>query len=367
VKGRPKPNAVDADTLRRWKLKGAQSILLDERLKYMEVEGVRRYVAMMVGVPRIFPGMLPTQASGRWSTTNPPLVNFPPDCVNPACPGVGTEHAYRFPECWSSRDLVGPDSGWWFLHYDLDAIEAKIADADAGDEEALQGYRKGWDHHTLRTCKAYKHPLPPLLTKALHTDPSCEAWRQSWTPPWDGSEDRRRHIIKTVGYATQFCISPKGVLDAKDIEKLGLDPDELVKFAKMYLASRPVLVAHKRRVWEDCAKTMRSYSWYGRRRLLYGDWNTRAKEGWSHRVSSTVTDMQNEHIIKLAERFPESYLVLNSHDGLTWAFPDSEAMEVVMEFVKPLVERERTSPLGYSFLSTASWEWVGTDCQHHRL
>jgi starch phosphorylase len=45
----------------------------------------------------------------------------------------------------------------------------------------------------------------------------------------------------------------------------------------------------------------------------------------------------------------------------------SEAMEVVMEFVKPLVERERTSPLGYSFLSTASWEWVGTDCQHHRL
>ena len=168
-------------------------------------------------------------------------------------------------------------------------------------------------------------------------------------------------------YATQFCISPKGVLEAKDIEKLGLHPDVLVRFAKLVIAAQPTLMAHKRRVWEDCAKTMRSYSWYGRRRLLYGDWNTRAKEGWSHRVSSTVTDMQNAHVIALDARFPESHLVLNSHDGLVWAFPERVGLEEALAFTKPLVERERTSPSGHTFLSTASWEWVGTDLQRHGL
>ena len=358
------PTSIDADVLRHYKVLGVESVVLDARLAHTEVEGVARYVRMMEGVERVYPGFLPTQASGRWSTTNPPLVNFPPDCVNPAC--SEGEHP-RSAQCWSARDTVGPDEGWWWLHYDLDAIEGKVADADAGDTEALEAYAKGWDVHMIRTCRAYNHALPPDLTKRCHTSPECKAWRESWVPEWTGDEDRRRHIIKTLTYATQYAISPKGVLQARDIEKLGLAPDELVRFAKVYLKSRPILVARKNVVWEQCAKSSVSYSWYGRRRRLYGDWDTRAKEGWSHRVSATVTDLQNQCLITITHKWPDCHLVLNSHDGLTLAFPERWDPATVKAEIAPIVEAPRTSPSGHTFTSTASWEWIGSDLVKHRL
>lgn len=383
--------SVESDALRRWKLRGGESPLLDARLKYMEVEGVARYVRMMgdiacqdCGFPpsmhdgtyepacthfngRVHPLMLPTQASGRWSTTGPPLVNFPPDCINPACPKAGTEHACDTDLCWSARDIVGPDEGWWFLHYDLDAIEAKWAAADAGDQDDLDAFANGWDIHTITACRGFGIPLPPIRTKALHTSPECADWRRLWTPEWSGGEDRRRHIFKTMRYATQFCINAKGVLAAKDIEKLGLDPLELVRFATRYLKAKPALMARKQQVWDECARKGVSYTWYGRRRRLYGDWNTRAKEGWSHRISGTVTDFQNGNIIKLCAEFPECHLVLNSHDGLTLAFPVSTPVERVMAFARPLVERDVTSPTGHTVKVTASWDRVEADLSHHHI
>lgn len=360
------PNSVDSDVLRKWKLRGAESVVLDARLDFTEIEGVARYVRMMEGVERVFPSYLPTQASGRWSTTNPPLVNFPANCINPECPIQG-EHGVNTPTCWSARDVVGPDESWWFLHWDLDAIEARFAAADAGDQDDLQAFANGWDIHTLTTCQAYRHEVPPLRTKVLHTNPSCEDWRNSWVPPWSGAEDRRRHIFKAMRYACQFCIHPKGVLQAKDIEKLGLKPDELVRFATMYLKSKPALVARKRQVWDDCAKSGVSYTWYGRRRRLYGDWASRAKEGWSHRISGTVTDYMNQAIIALTNHFQECHLVLNSHDGCILAFPESTTPEVVLPIARSAIERDITSPTGFTVGVTASWERVTSDLRREAL
>ena len=364
---KPSLTSVDQDALFRWKMRGASSPLLDARVKYMEVEGIARYVRMMRGVERVHPLMLPTQASGRWSTTGPPLVNFPPDCINPECPLVGTEHAYARSECWSARDVVGPDEGWYWLHYDLDSIEAKWAAADSGDQEDLEAFSKGYDIHTIRTCRALRHDLPPLLTKALHGDPSCQAWRDSWNPPWSGGEDRRRHAFKTVGYATLYALTAKGVLQSKGIDKLGMTPEEIVKFTNLYLKSKATLVAHKRRIWDDCAKAGVSYTWFGRRRRLYGNWETRAKEGWSHRISGTVSDYQNQIIIRLQSEYPESHLVLNRHDGLDWAFPVDTPVVEVMAFLRPLVERDVTSPTGHAVNVTASWEVIHADLKREPL
>ena len=364
---RKSPNSVDADVLRKWKILGAESPLLDARLRFTEIEGVAKYVRMMRGVTKVSPNMLPTQASGRWSTTAPPLPGFPPDCANPACPGASEEHAYRFPECWSARDLVGPDEGWYWLHWDLDAIEAKWAAADAGDMDDLEAFRSGYDLHTITACRAYKHALPPVLTKACHDGPESEAWRASWSPPWSGAEDRRRHIFKTVRYATLYGISPKGVLQARDIEKLGLKPAELVRFATMYLRAKPTLVARKRAVWDECAKARVSYTWFGRRRRLYGDWNACAKEGWSHRISGTVSDYMNQAIIAITSHFPECALVLNSHDGCTLTFPVSIPVDVSLATCRSYVEKIVTSPTGHTVPVTASWEWVDASLTHHTL
>lgn len=388
---KPKASSVESDALRRWKLRGASSPLLDARLKFMEVEGVARYVRFMGDLPchvcgfnekmhnpnvalacpqyspRVFPNFLPTQASGRWSTTNPPMTNFPPDCVAPTCTLAGTEHGCVTSQCWSAREVVGPDEGTYWVHFDLDGIEARWAAADSGDQDDLQAFRNGWDLHTITACRAYNLPLPPVLTKLLHTDLSCEPWRNLWVPPWSGAEDRRRHIIKTMRYATLYGISSKGVLQAKGIEKLGLKPEELVAFATRYLRSKPALIARKRQVWDDCAKTGVSYTWFGRRRRLYGDWNTRAKEGWSHRISGTVTDYMNQALIAITDHFPECHLVLNSHDGATIAFPLATDLTTVLLFSRGQVEREVTSPTGHIVPVTASWEQITSDLVRHGL
>ena len=358
--------SIAADALRSVRSKGGASPLLDARLEYTEVEGVSRYVRMMRGVESVQPTMLPTQASGRWSTTDPPLVTFPHDCINPRC-GIVGPHIAESETCWSAQELVGPTYGWWWLKVDLDAIEGKIAAAEAGDEDELTAFEKGWDIHTLTACGMFNKPRPPILTKALHRDPSCQAWRELWDPPWSGSEDRRRHIAKVERYATQFCRNPRGVLQAQGIEKLGLTPAEVVRFAESFLASKPKLMARKRQVWADSIRLRVAYTWYGRRRRLYGSEDDIAKTGWSHRVSGTVTDMMNEFAIWLDRAFPESHLVLNGHDSLTWAFPSGHEPAAVVARAGPALERRREGPNGYGFTSTGSWSWIDQEVRKRAL
>ncbi len=70
--------SVEADVLEALRRKGVESDILSARLAWTELEGIRRYVADMAERSRIYPLMFPTaQAGGRWSTTQPPLTNWP--------------------------------------------------------------------------------------------------------------------------------------------------------------------------------------------------------------------------------------------------------------------------------------------------
>lgn len=353
---RPKrsPRSVEGEVLRQLKEAGAESELLDFRLEYMEYEGIARYLRGMVGRGRVHPRMLPTQASGRWSTQDPPLVNFPAhakdDCDR--CQRVRRGEIEAPKDGWcprAVREVILPDPGYYFIHFDLNAIEGRFGAADARDEEELDAYRKNEDVHTvLGAAPMFGMPAPPIRTKALHTstDPLCIAWRESWTPPWSGEADRRRHLAKTLKYATLYGKDHKGAASAKGVEKL-TNPDgtkmtkaQVESFAKMYLKARPLLTRHKTRRFEEYARANVSYTFRGRRRRLFGDAWTRAKEGWSHRLQGAVPDIMNEYIITFARIFPEdSWLILNSHDGVTWCFPDRLPAKETLATMRGIVER----------------------------
>src|SRR3989304_4814680 len=51
--------------------------VLRARIRWSEADSFARYVRPLVGVESVSPGYLPTQANGRWSITNPPLITFP--------------------------------------------------------------------------------------------------------------------------------------------------------------------------------------------------------------------------------------------------------------------------------------------------
>lgn len=358
--------SVDEETLHQLKAAGATSQILDLRMEFQEYEGIARFLRMLAGKARIFPRMMPTQASGRWSTADPPRGNFPAhspeDCDR--CRALAARG--ETPPAWCPRDVRGtclPDPGTYWIKYDLDAIEGRFAAAYAQDEEELTAYRRGYDVHTaLGACPMFRQPLPPLLTKQCHTDPSCQAWRDAWAPPWAGESDRRRHLAKTLKYATQFSWDYKGAGEAKGVEKLGLTKREVLQFAKMYVAARPILTGCKQARFQRYAKESVAYTFRGRRRRLYGNAKDRAKAGWSHEVQGSVPDIMNDYIIQFA-RHPllgQGYLVGNFHDGLEWAMSTSMSAADALQVAINIVERDWTVA-GMSMPVSASWGVVYPD------
>lgn len=324
-----------ADTLRQWKAKGVESLLLDARLKYTDAEGFHRYASMLAGVDIIHPDMLPTQASGRWSTTGPPLTNFPP----------------------SMDDVLIPMEGFYFIGWDMEAIEGRIGSAYMRDKEDLEAYNNGWDIHTITACRAWKRPLPPFLDKRVHKDPECQEWREGWkttkllpsgkeiilTPEWQGKDDRRRHLAKIARYCYQYVNPVKGqeraILTAKDIEKQGLDRSEMLDFGKRYLATKIGMTNFKIKLFKELNERGVARTIFGRRRRLYGEYATKGKEGWSFMVSGSVSDLMNQSFIRIANVFPEASLVKNGHDSGLWQFPESTPVDHAVQVVKGIVNQ----------------------------
>lgn len=348
--------SVEADTLETLRRKGVESDLLDARLAWTELEGIRRYIADMVERPRIYPLMLPTaQAGGRWSTTNPPLTNWPRHDVS-VC---GLPHGDS--NQWCPRDVrnvLVPDPGTYWLKFDWSAVEARLAATYCQDTEDLRAFRDGLDIHTLTACRMFGLELPPVQTGDLHTAPEVGAWRARYG--WGGSDDSRRHMAKTARYALLYAEDHRGILNAKGVEKLGYTRRELEDFGRAYLRAKPSFVAAKSKAQQECARTGMARTGFGRLRRLSGDLRTRAKEGFSHMISGTVSDMMNLTLIGIHAQIPACHLVVNRHDGAEIAFPDEMDVSETFGSLQSLVER-MWAFWGHSFTCPASWAIVYPD------
>lgn len=351
---RKPPTSVEADVLEDLRRKGVDSEVLDARLEHSELEGIRRYIADMAERPRIYPLMLPTaQAGGRWSTTRPPLTNWPRHDVS-TCQ---LEHISD----WCPRDVRGvllPDPGTYWLKFDWEAVEARLAATYCQDKDDLQAFQEGLDIHTLTACRMFGLPLPPVQTKHLHTAESCAAWRER--VKWGGGEDARRHMAKTARYALLYAEDHRGILNAKGVEKLGYTRKELEEFGRAYLRAKPAFVAAKSAAQSECGRVGFARSGFGRLRRLHGDLRARSKEGWSHIISSTVSDMMNQTLIGIHATIPTCWLVVNRHDGAEIGFLSEVSLSDSAVALRHLAEREWVF-WGHTFSCPATWSLVRPD------
>ena len=326
--------SIDEDTLIALKKKGVSNTLLDCRLEYAEASTLlNNFIAPLTKQYKVFPQFLPTQASGRWSTTNPPITNFPKECCNPQHEPLGKHRPQK--GCYTPRDVVVPDPGTYWIHFDWDAIEAKLVAAFSHDKADLEAFSKGYDIHTITACKMWGIPLPPILTKACHTLPECEEWRGLWVPVWEGGDDRRRTIGKIARYGCNYGPNEYAILNAKGLDELNLSHEEALQAGRMYLDSKPNLREWKFRTWARVLKDRQARTAIGRpRRLFVAEkdvemWIRRkmppevAREGLNHEVQGTVADAMNLTIIKIVERWPQAGLCQQLHDGLVMSFPNN--------------------------------------------
>lgn len=299
---RPKPS-VQADVLEALKLRGAESTLMDCRLEFMDLEGTRRYVAAMEGQERVYPTMLPTQASGRWSTKEPPLVNFPS----------------------SIRDVVGPDSDEWALHWDWDSAEARLFIGYVGDQEDLTAIARGEDLHAKTAQLIFGRDNGPY-----------------------------RQAAKNLRFAVlQYGTNERAASTIRDIEKLGMTREQLYAKARQLLQSKPKYIAWKLKAWGEAIEEGVSRTFLGRKRRLFPtarekqQWRERkvpgdaGKEGLNHRIQGAIADMMNETLIQIClHLYPgQARLLVNRHDGAEVGFPMSLKPEDVVPCVTPVIAR----------------------------
>ena len=349
---------------------GVTSPMVGFRQRFSDADSVLRYLRPLGGLGEVHPHYLPTQKSGRWSTTNPPLPNFSVECISPDCRIGGWHVAQSTRSCWSLRDLVVPRPGEWFLKFDWDAIEAKIAAAESGDEEDLELFDSGADIHVVTMCKMFGLPMPPDITDP-HRSPSCYQWRQELG--WGGKDDWRRVGSKTCRFALAYAIGASGIHEGKgaaDLMKLArLDKQGLEDVAQKYLDSKPKLVAWKYRTFDKIMKTGESRTFLGRRKRLFISENERqrwlvhrrpgdsCKQGLNHLAQASVADIMNLTINFIKKLWPSSRLGYQSHDGLLTVWPTSvQPWPSIRETVEQVWKIN-----GYPVKLTATWSRVNAD------
>jgi len=313
------------------------------------------YVANLVSVQRIYPRHLPTQASGRWSTLDPPITNWPRQCIEPSCQkrlqneiyGVGhvgyIEHEWT-DHCWSIRDILLPDDDEILVSWDHDNIEGKIHDIIVNNVKALKAHREGLDLHTITCCTIFGYPLPSNLHNP-HTSCDCTILGEECTDThmsgvsgvpnntdtgvhrcvhclwrsrvnWQGKDTKQRVLAKNFNHGSKYTESYKFVHRIKGIEQYGIAYEQLEELAKVYIKANQEAWDAKLAIMADIRKEKMARSLYGFRRKFFTSDAETGREGFSHMISGTVSDYNNQTILAMDSWIGDSCTLLhNAHDG----------------------------------------------------
>lgn len=264
----------------------------------------------LVGVERIYPTHLPTQASFRWSTIGPAITNWPRACVNQDCPR--REHEWT-DDCWSVRDILKADSDEVLISWDHDNIEGKIHDLVVDDKEGITAHANNQDLHTIRCCQMFGYNLPQNLVNP-HTSIEDAAWRSQYN--WQGKDTKQRVLAKNFNHGSKYTMTWRFVFKIEGIERYGVSRNHLGQLAKLYIEAKREAWGRKLEIMESIRQKRVARTLYGGRRLFFDSSEETGREGFSHMISGTVSDYNNMTLILLENWIGDSVRLLhNAHDG----------------------------------------------------
>jgi len=317
-------NNLQRDTLRKLQ-KTNNNKLIPLKIEYSEKSKLLTgYINKLVNVNRIYPRHLPTQASFRWSTVDPPITNWPRQCVCATCPQE--EHEWG-EECWSVRDILTCDSDEVLISWDHDNIEGKIHDLIVNDTVALKAHTEGLDLHTITCCSIFNYALPVNLHNP-HTFCTCPqqnnardkvvcvhcTWRSKYN--WQGKDTKQRVLAKNFNHGSKYSKTYRFVHRIQGIEKYGVEKRHLESLAKAYIESKGESWKRKLSIMQQIQRSRISRTLYGGRRVFFDSSEETGREGFSHMISGTVSDYNNETLNILHVSLGNAVRLLhNAHDG----------------------------------------------------
>ena len=379
---------LQRDTLRKIQSSASASDIKKQlaalRIAYSEDSKLLTgYLNKLQHVNRIFPRFLPTQASGRTSTIDPPIPNWPRACIEPACQQrlrdtiYGEDHLgyieHEWSEqCWSVRDILLPDNDEILITWDHDNIEGKIHDIIVNDQEAIQAHQDGLDLHTITCCNVFGYQYPPDLHNP-HTKCTCGRhsisttdnldisrdmdtfnarfhkcihclWREKHK--WRGKDGKDRNIAKQMNHGSKYTKTWRFVYRIKGIEQYGINYTDLDRLAKRYIESKGEAWERKLAIMDSIRRKQISRTLYGFRRIFFDSTDETAREGFSHMISGTVSDYNYITLDMLEKQYGAAIRMMhNAHDGDKMALHKDVYVgheEEVHTFLKQSIERPLT-------------------------
>ena len=265
---------------------------------------------------RLYPQFqIHAQASGRWSTVDPPMAQLPKDL----------------------RDIVMPDMGEVWIEFDWDQAELRLLAALCGDQPLLEAFKNAWDVHTLNACDIFGLPYPPDRADP-HGSPLAAQWREQ--VKWEGKNDLRRTFAKRFEYRLNYGGEPKTSGDIPGAKTLGLTPRHLVQAANRLLAAHPAKAEWRQRAAKEAIETGVTRTFMGRKRILLArEAGPRKREAYNHPLQGGVRDIANVTFLQIARAFPEMTFAFEMHDSQKWACPE-DRVDAILPTVRGIVEQE---------------------------
>lgn len=264
---------------------------------------------------RIHPDMLiHTQKTGRWSTVDPPIAQLPADL----------------------RDLVCPDQGEVWVHWDWSSIEPRVLEGLCGSRILKRSFDEGIDLHTWTVCKLFNYEFPPNLVDP-HKAPENEAWRIKYA--WKGSDDPRRVFAKTGRYEMYY--GGTGANAANAAALFGLDPRVLKRALDSLLSADPEYYVWRLQLEADLKRTRMVRTFMGRPRRFLKGGDKMIREGLDQPMQGAVSDIANTTVIQLHEQFQHLgfQFAWSMHDSQYWHCPAELATEEFLEKVRAIAAR----------------------------
>jgi DNA polymerase I len=247
-------------------------------------------------VDRVYPRFgLHSQATGRWSTTDPPLPQVPSNL----------HHLYLADPEW-------PGFGW-----DWDQLHMRLAVGYTGDRKWQEAFDNGFDIHTDSACDLFALPTPPDRGDP-HKAASCADWRARMS--WQGKEDSRRGFAKRYIYRLLKGGDPyKEPTSIPGVEALGLKKAELRLLGIQWARQHPETI----RWLESLRKQVREKGvvrdFMGRRRAFSERSKHSERAGCDYPTQAGEVEILNETILAVTRELGDKVrFMYQRHDFIMW-------------------------------------------------
>jgi hypothetical protein len=154
----------------------------------------------------------------------------------------------------------------------------------------------------------------PSNLKNPHTSAEDAEWRSKYN--WQGKDTKQRVLAKNFNHGAKYTESFRFVHRIQGIEKYGVDVKSLESLAKRYIVSKGDSWQRKLAIMQAIRKERIARTLYGFRRIFFDSSAETGREGFSHMISGTVSDYNNETLKILESELGDSVRLLhNAHDG----------------------------------------------------